>query len=214
MLATTGLVLSLLGFAATVSATPMNHRVEDIQCRCLSFSTTAAKPTLCSYLDFRGLDWQSAYSLASEHNLKIQFTSQDTISKVLAIPKPLPSSVLASLGRGEALPAPSTARTTKTENKIVCGLGDEVKHIGNVHNDILPGDHYVGLIAAVLMLSIIFYVVGEYICRRYVTMQIPIFISTNFPRRCISRPKGNIQLEGDEKALMAQIEHPTTIEVP
>ncbi|KAF1945111.1 hypothetical protein EJ02DRAFT_339688 [Clathrospora elynae] len=179
---TSVLVLSLMGLA-TILAAPMQYRLEDIQCRCISFSTSA-KPTLCTYLESHGLDWQTAYTLATENGLRIQFASQTTISKFLSISKPLPSSVLRSLGQGEALPLTST-ELMQSQNKMVCGLGDEVKYMSSRETSLEPELHCVGIFIASFMILLVFYVVGEYVWTRYMT-------------------EGSIKLEGDEKTLTAE----------
>ncbi|KAF1841473.1 uncharacterized protein K460DRAFT_358223 [Cucurbitaria berberidis CBS 394.84] len=177
------LLLALFGCTAVLAA-PMEHRLEDIQCRCLSFSTSA-KPTLCTYLESHGLDWDTAYSLASDNNLQIQFASQDTISKVLEIRKPLPSSMLHVLSYGPAGPPDSTS-LIQTEHKMVCGLGKEAKYMGRLDMDLGSEAHYVGVVVAAFMLFLCAYLLGEYAWTRYFG-----------PRG------GNIKLEGDEKALTA-----------
>ncbi|KAL6712419.1 hypothetical protein ACN47E_000296 [Coniothyrium glycines] len=182
---------SSLFIAATcfmaVLAAPLQseHRIEDIQCRCLSFSTSA-KPTLCTYLESHGIDWHTAYSLASENELKIQFASMATITKVLSIPKPLPSSILRSLSEGEAQPLESAA-LMQSENKIICGLGDEVKHMDSIHSlkGVEPELHHIGMVVGGLTLLLIFYVAGVHLYNRFTTKE------------------GSIMLEGAEKTLTA-----------
>ncbi|KAF2823396.1 hypothetical protein CC86DRAFT_384760 [Ophiobolus disseminans] len=173
--------LALLG-AATTLAAPMDHRLEDIQCRCLSFSTDA-KPTVCTYMGAHKLDWHTATSLASDYDLKINFASQSTITKVLSINRPLPSSVLQTISDGEVMPVDSKDLLQK-ENKIVCGFGDEVKHMGDLNRDLEPECHFVGYVGAAFMLLIAFYVLAEYVWARFFS-------------------QGSIKLDGDEKALMA-----------
>ncbi|CAO2657631.1 Nn.00g037570.m01.CDS01 [Neocucurbitaria sp. VM-36] len=187
MFSINGLLLSLVAFT-TVFAAPMEYRLEDIQCRCLSFSTSA-KPTLCTYLESHGLDWDTAYSLASDNELKIQFASQSTISKVLEIRKPLPSNVLSTLSNVEAAPLDVTS-LLQSENKIVCGLGDEVKHMGSYDMDLSSECHYVGLAIAAFILFLVTYLIGERIWTR-----------------CFRSQEGIIKLEGDEKALTAGVDH-------
>lgn len=51
----------------------------------------------------------------------------------------------------------------QSENKIVCGLGDEVKHMGSRDMDLSSECHYVGAVVAAFMLFLIAYLVGEYI---------------------------------------------------
>jgi hypothetical protein len=167
MLSKTGLVVPLLSLT-TILAAPVEqeYRLEDIQCRCLSFSTSA-KPTLCTYLESHGIDWHTAYSLASDNDLKIRFASKTTISKVLSISKPLPSSVMQSLNEGETQPLESTA-LMQSENKIICGLGDEVKHMGD-HDHLKgmePELHYVGMAVGALMMLVIIYVAGVHLLNR------------------------------------------------
>ncbi|KAF2856808.1 hypothetical protein T440DRAFT_382866 [Plenodomus tracheiphilus IPT5] len=199
------LALLLTTITSTVLAAPTidtrEPRLEDVQCRCLSFSTSA-KPTLCTYLELHNLDWHTAYAFASDNDLKIQFASKATITKVLSIPKPLPSSVLMSIEGGEAQQAypyqPQAAQqqqqlgfedSTASVNKIVCGLGDEVKHLGADVKFSEPELHYVGVVVASFMLFLIVWVVLEYLWTKY------------FSRG------GNIKLEGEEKSLSATYEH-------
>ncbi|KAL1796466.1 hypothetical protein ACET3X_005006 [Alternaria dauci] len=71
MLFKRNLLLSFVGLTSVIAA-PTNP--EDLECRCLAFSTSAA-PTLCSYQELLVLDWDTAYSLATVNDLKIQFAS-------------------------------------------------------------------------------------------------------------------------------------------
>ncbi|RYN74753.1 hypothetical protein AA0119_g12658 [Alternaria tenuissima] len=185
MFSKASLLLSLLSLTTVLAApmeVPVDHRLEDIQCRSLSFSTNA-KPTVCTYLESHGLDWNTAYSLASDYDLKIQFASQSTISKVLSIPKSLPRSMLQSLSNGAARP-PNPTDLIKSQNKIVCGLGDGVKRMGSDDSNLGPEYHCVSVVVTAFMLFLILYLVGLYVwTRRFGSQQ------------------GNIQLESDEKVL-------------
>ena len=50
----------------------------------------------------------------------------------------------------------------QSENKIVCGLGDEVKHMGSHDIDLASECHYVGVVVAAFMVFLITYLVGDY----------------------------------------------------
>ena len=158
-------LLALLSVSTSLAA-PMDHRLEDIQCRCLSFSTDA-KPTVCTYMESHNLDWHTANSLASDYDLKINFASQNTIGKVLSIHRPLPSSLLQCISEGEVMPM-NSADLTQRENKIVCGFGDEVKHLGSHDRSLEPEYHFVGYVGAAFMLLLALYVLAEYVWSRYV----------------------------------------------
>lgn len=160
-------LLFLSSCATSALSAAMDPRLEDIQCRCLSI-TTSAKPTLCTYLESHALDWHVAYSLASDYDLKIQFASEETITKVLSISKPLPTSVLESLSNGAVLPLESTD-LVQSENRIVCGLGDEVKHMGSYDSNSGPECHHAGVVVGGLMVGVIIYLVGQYAWTRYVS---------------------------------------------
>lgn len=176
MLKTLGL-LFLSSCATSALVAPMDPRLEDIQCRCLSF-TTSAKPTLCTYLESHSLDWHTAYSLAADYDLKIQFASEATITKVLSISKPLPSSVLESISNGEVLPIESTD-LIQSENKIVCGLGEEVQHMGTYDSSSGPECHHVGAIVGGLMMVVIIYLIGQHAWARSVSSPHPSTDSLN-----------------------------------
>jgi hypothetical protein len=98
-----------------VLAIPTQHRLEDIQCRCLSFSPSS-QPMLCNYLEPHVLDWQTASKLASESDLKIHFSSELTVTQVLSIPSPLPSSTLQSLS--EEVGEPFLMRTRSSAGSV------------------------------------------------------------------------------------------------
>lgn len=171
MFSKASLLLSLLSLTTVLAApmeVPVDHRLEDIQCRCLSFSTNA-NPTVCTYLESHGLDWNTTYSLASDYDLKIQFASQSTISKVLSIPKSLPRSMLQSLSNGAARP-PNPTDLIKSQNKIVCGLGDGVKRMCSDDSNLGPEYHCVSVVVTAFMLFLILYLVGLYVWTRYVTV--------------------------------------------
>lgn len=194
MFSKTRLLLSLVALTAAVFAAPTEHRLEDIQCRCLSFSTSA-KPTLCTYLESHGLDWTTAYSLASDNSLKIQFASQSTITKVLEMRRPLPRSVLHAIGNGAAVHLPAT-NLMHTENKIVCGFGDEATHTGSQDMDLAPESHYVGAILAAFMLFLLAYLVVDYAWTKYV-------IAPSLPRHSTNSLPGTLALDKETSSWKA-----------
>ena len=72
------------------------------------------------------------------------------------------------------------------ENQIVCGFGNEVKHMGSHDRSLEPEEcHFVGYVVGAFMLLLTLYFAAEYIWSRFFA-------------------QGSIQLEGDEKALMAE----------
>jgi hypothetical protein len=146
----------------TALAIPTRHRLEDIQCRCLSFSS-AAKPILCNYLEPHVLDWQTAYNLASESDLKIHFSSELTVTQILLIPRPLPSSVLQILGEEDAEPLIDPSEMLQNENKIICGLSDTAKHVEHHQQSVEQETHDVGAVLGGFMLLLMIYVAIEYI---------------------------------------------------
>ncbi|EOA81629.1 uncharacterized protein SETTUDRAFT_99171 [Exserohilum turcica Et28A] len=182
MLSYTAIAL-VLGFTSVCAIPTKQPELDDIQCRCLTFSTSAA-PTHCIYQELLTLDWDTAYSLALANDLKIQFASDKTISKVLSIPRPLPTSVLEAVQEGETLPL-DPSKKLRSENRLICGFGDEVEHVGDGRG-LKPEIHYVGTVLGLFMLLFIIYLIGEY-----------IWTTT------LARTRG-IRLEGDEKALTAE----------
>jgi hypothetical protein len=149
-----------------ILAAPMDYRLEDIQCRCLALSSTT-KPTPCTYLEPHDLDWQTAYSVASDNGLQVQFAHETTITKILSIPRPLPKNVLQTVLEGEALPLDSTERV-KVEDKMICGLGNEVNHIASQEKGLEPV-HYAGVVLGSLMMLLIIYLIGECLWIKYVS---------------------------------------------
>lgn len=73
-----------------------------------------------------------------------------------------------------------SAESTMTENKIICGLGDEVKHMGAYDTglEIEPELHYVGAVVGAFMLFLILYVLGDYLWTRYVSFSPSTFSKT------------------------------------
>ncbi|KAL5118382.1 hypothetical protein ACEQ8H_003731 [Pleosporales sp. CAS-2024a] len=173
-------LLAFLGATLTLAA-PTDHRLEDIQCRCLSFSTDA-KPTPCTYMESQRLGWTAAYSFASDYNLKIEFASPDTVSNILAMHRPLPTSVLQAVSGADAVPAHSEDLMHRS-NKIICGFDQEVKNLGSHDRSMEPECRFVSYVIVALMVAIALYVLAEYAYSRFA--------------------QGTIKLDGDEQVLTA-----------
>lgn len=158
----TNTILLSIGFTSVLAAPMRYTRLEDLQCRCLTFSTSAA-PTLCTYQELLTLDWETAYSLASANRLKIQFASEKTTTKVLSLPRPVPTTILETLQEGEARPL-DPSKKVQHENRIICGFGGEVEHVnGRPSKSLTPEIHYVGTVLGLFMLLMIIYLIGEYV---------------------------------------------------
>ncbi|KAI4605562.1 hypothetical protein J4E83_010555 [Alternaria metachromatica] len=97
------LLLTIMALTSASLAAPTQPdptpQLEDLQCRCLTFSTSRT-PTPCSYQELLTLDWEAAFSLSITNALPIQFASQTTMDTLLAIPKPLPLNLLQSMHEG------------------------------------------------------------------------------------------------------------------
>ena len=157
-------LVAALSLQSAFAAPAMEHRenhVEDIQCRCLTFRANE-RPTPCNFFESKGFGWRSAQILAAQYDIKVQFASKTTISKVLSIPAPIPSDVLQTTSFGPAQLAAKDANMS--QNKIVCGFGKEVRRMTHHHHHRHhePESHFVGRVVGWLMLFIILYVVGEY----------------------------------------------------
>ncbi|KAF3046691.1 hypothetical protein E8E11_004164 [Didymella keratinophila] len=174
--------------ASTALAAPAMDRLkkephlEDIQCRCLTFRANE-RPTPCNFFESKGFGWRSAQILASQYDIKVQFASKNTISRVLAIPAPLPSEILDTTSKGDALSESSDENIS--QNKIVCGFGREVRHMTHHHLNVDPESRYVGQVIAWITLFIILYAAGEYVWIKYTSR----------------RP---IKLKGEEKPIKAR----------
>lgn len=149
-------------FAAPAVERRQNH-LENIQCRCLTFRANE-QPNQCNFLESKDLGWESAQTIASQHDIQVQFASKSTIAKILAIPDPVPSEVLQLVSIGDAQSMPKEAITS--QSKIVCGFGTEVRHMAHHHQDDRLEGHFVGKVIAWLMLFIILYAAGEYVWTR------------------------------------------------
>ena len=166
MLFKTSTLIAALSLHTAFAAPAMErheHHLEDMQCRCLTFRANE-HPTPCSFFESKGFDWRSAQILASQYDIKIQFASKSTISKVLSIPAPLPSEVLQATSIGDAQSASREVNTS--QNQIVCGFGKEVRRMSHHHRGYEPESHFVGQVIGWLMLFIALYVVGEYVWTR------------------------------------------------
>lgn len=147
-------------FAAPTTEDHQEPQLDDIQCRCLTFRTND-RPMPCTFFESKGFNWKSAQRLASENDIKVQFASKSTISKVLSVSSPLPSEVLQVTSYGDAQSASKGASVN--QNKIVCGFGGEVGYMTYQHRSHELESHFVGQVIGWLMLFIALYVVGEYV---------------------------------------------------
>lgn len=150
------------GFALAAPVTEnREYRLEDIQCRCLSFRSNE-RPTPCNFLESKGFGWRSAHTLASQYDIQVQLASKSSISRVLSIPTPLPNDLLQIVTLGDAQSALSEMKADVSQNKIVCGFVEEVRQLS--HCEEYEGtSHFAGQVIAWLMLLIIVYAAGEYI---------------------------------------------------
>lgn len=122
MLPTYAFYLALMAvLSSPVMAAPMDT-LSSIQCHCLTFYTYSA-PATCALPHSQNLSWDAAQSFASANKLDITFASQMSISRVLEVERPLPTSVLMTLYGGL-----SRGRSGRSEvgSRVVCGSWDEV----------------------------------------------------------------------------------------
>jgi hypothetical protein len=158
MATASSILMALLLLTSTSFAHPTHHtpRLEDLQCRCLSLTTDSTKPTLCTYMEaMHRLDFYTASAFASEHNLKLHLASQDTVTKVLEINRPLPTEVLESISE---VPEVEGA-WVQSEMRIVCGFGGEVERMGREEGDEVDVEE--GIVGVVVMGCMV--LVGVYV---------------------------------------------------
>ncbi len=156
-------VLSVSSALAAPAITQREYLLEDIQCRCLTFRANEG-PISCNSFESKGFGWESAQALASQYDVRVHFASKETISKVLAIPAPLPSDVLQVTSAGDVQSALGGMK--RSQNKIVCGIGKEVVYMSHDHQDLQSEGRFVGQVIAWLMLFVILYAAGEYVWTR------------------------------------------------
>ncbi|KAH6620020.1 hypothetical protein C7974DRAFT_224681 [Boeremia exigua] len=186
MLLELSVLVAALEVGSAFAAPAVEHHeqhLEDIRCRCLTFSANE-RPKPCNTLESRDLDWMSAQNLASQLEIPVRFASKTTISKVLAISIPLPTDILQTTGAGDAQSSSSEAEIS--QNKMVCGFGQEVRRMSSHSHDREPEDHFVAQVVAWFMLFIGLYLAGEYLWTRY------------------SSSNRVIKLKGEEKPLKAK----------
>ncbi|KAF1958597.1 hypothetical protein CC80DRAFT_15248 [Byssothecium circinans] len=187
MLPTYAFYLSLVSILASPAMASPIDTLASLQCSCLTFHAYA-QPAACTMERSQNLSWPAAQSFASAHHLDITFVSPTTVSRVLEVEQPLPTSVLMSMygSRGRA--------RQETGSRIVCGAWDEVKRkylVESVERSKVVGgegrrcDGLVSEIVGILLLMLMVYAVGEYVWSRFV-----------------GKP-GEIQLQGSEKDLLA-----------
>ncbi|PVI06577.1 hypothetical protein DM02DRAFT_623100 [Periconia macrospinosa] len=195
MLSTYTFYLTLLAVLSSPAMAAPIDTLSSIQCHCLTFYTYSP-PATCTLPHSQNLSWNAAQSFASANKLDITFASQAAVSRVLEVERPLPTSVLMSLYGGLA----RGSGRSEVGSRVVCGSWDEVtkKYVTEVQevdaaaSSITKGDFKSrkcdGLISEVvgmLVLFLVLYAVGEYVWAR------------TFPSQ------GQIQLDGDEKDLLA-----------
>jgi hypothetical protein len=94
--------------------------------------------------------------------MKIQFATEDTVTRVLEVDAALPTSVLLSMGDEKPLPL-NRAGSLESVEKIVCGIEDEVRQRWIVEKK-MPGsesDWFAPKVVVSLILLIILYEVVE-----------------------------------------------------
>lgn len=156
-------LVAALGLHTALAAPTMEHRLEDVRCRCLTLRANE-RLAPCNFFESEGFGWRSAQILASQYDIKVQFASKSTINKVLSIPGPVPSDVLQTTGSGDTLSTSKEANIS--QNKIVCGFGKEVRRMSDHHRDDEPDCRFVGQVIGWLILFIALYIVSEYIWTR------------------------------------------------
>jgi len=204
------LLLTIMALTSASLAAPTQPQptpqLEDLQCRCLTFSTSRT-PTPCSYQELLTLDWEAAFSLSITNALPIQFASQTTMDTLLAIPKPLPLNLLQSMHEGGEVSPLDPSSGVTSENRVVCGFGQEVDGVsGRGRGGVEQEVHYVGTVLGLFMLATMVWVAGEWAWMRWVADRFrERDAHTDIWHRFFSRT-GAIMLEGDEKALRAEFD--------
>ena len=131
----------------------------DLHCTCLHLSTQPSSP--CALPRSTPLAWPAAHALAVQHNMPLHFATRTTIARLLALPAPLPTSVLLVAGRGPAAVALEGGR-----DEVVCGFGFGVGgRLGGGEGEAGQAG-YVGVVVAWLMLLVVVYLVGEWAVAR------------------------------------------------
>lgn len=146
---------------AIATASPVNT-IARIRCHCINLSTLVG-PIACRFEGAKDIGWSDADSISKARDIKLVFASQDTVSKIRAVAQPLPTTVLLRL---------ETPNVLESGDRIICGLGDEVKRMfsGNSTNgefDIRAGVSRVEMVMVVVLLMAVLYVAGESIWTRY-----------------------------------------------
>ena len=142
--------------------TPTSHppSLSDLHCTCLHLSTLSSSP--CASSPTTPLTWPAAYSLATKHNIALHFATRTTIARLLAMPSPLPTSVLQVAQRG-----PAAVALEGWKDEVVCGFGSG----SGGRRDGASGEEtqqpgFVALVVAWLMVLVVVYLVGEWVVAR------------------------------------------------
>jgi hypothetical protein len=143
---------------STAMAAPINP-LDNIRCHCITFYAHHL-PAACTLLGAQNLDWNTAQKLASTHRLDIEFASQDTITRILEVDRPLPTSVLVSLR--------TTKETRHVGTKFICGMDDEVMTtmleapIEQANARVAEQEACISGVLAIIVLVVILYAVCEF----------------------------------------------------
>lgn len=183
---------AVLAAPITTTANTMDHfRLEDLTCQCLSVSADAsAKPTLCSALESHKLNWYTASSLAADHDLPIEYASQSTIARIVDIERVLPQNMLRSIEEEAVFTREARPQgLMQVRNVLVCGFGEEMERVDEAKEEMgtAPEYHCIGYMGAGIMLAAVLYMLAEHVWSRFFA-------------------RGSIKLEGDEKALTADVQ--------
>jgi hypothetical protein len=129
----------------------------DIHCTCVSLSASSSSPCASLPHPRSPLTWPAAHALAVDHAIPLHFATRTTIEHVLAIPAPLPTSVLLVAGQG-----PSRA-LEGARDEVVCGFAAGSGDDGEAAEGV---DGFVGMVVAWLMVLVAVYLLGEWVVRR------------------------------------------------
>lgn len=195
MLSTYTFYLTVLAVLSSPAMAAPIDTLSSIQCHCLTFYTYSP-PATCTLPHSQNLSWNAAQSFASANKLDITFASQTAVARVLEVERPLPTSVLMSVYGGLA----RGSRRSEVGSRVVCGSWDEVtkKYVSEVQEVDAAGssttkgdlksrkcDGLISEVVGMFVLFLVLYAVGEYVWAKAFSSQ------------------GQIQLDGDEKDLLA-----------
>jgi len=163
----TRLVTTLALLAFTSAMPSPTTTVTELKCHCLIFKSTSGLSP-CNPTSTAAFDWHTAQKFASDHNIRIQFFSSSTISQVLEVDRPLPSSMLMRMSDGGPIPLDDTWATDGVQ-KIICGFNDEVSRLWHTESQepVVSCAIWAWHGVLILLLLVVVYAAGEEIWRRY-----------------------------------------------